>query len=366
MLAQQAGVTRHLVFPFEADIPFLQWMIVPYLSSGIFFCLVFFSVNSVDELRMLSQRLLLATVLASMVFVLYPLQFSWPRPEINSSFCSSLFTLLSLVDQPYNQLPSLHVCFCLIFWHALRASIASGLIRFVLAVWLTLTGAATVFVYQHHLMDVLSGIVLGLVCVRLIQPGRTEPNVAFYYLLAACMLLVFGVFGLHSLLCLYLAGSLALVSLAYYRQNRHFLYKKNGRYPIWIWLLYAPYLFGYKLTWHAVVWKEKRQPVIKRLTNSLWLGRRLSNNEVIELPVNCSVIDLANELTETPALRQAAYYYFPLLDLVTPPSDCIHEISAIIADEIASGKVVYLHCAMGYSRCIWLANSYMAASKKRT
>jgi hypothetical protein len=340
-------------------------MIVPYLSSGFFFCLVFFSVNNIDELRTLSQRLLLATVLASMVFVLYPLQFSWPRPGIDSYFCSLLFKLLSLVDQPYNQFPSLHVCFCLIFWHTLRAFIVPGFTRFLLAMWLTLTAVATLFVYQHHLMDLLSGIALGLICLRLIQPGRTEPNVAFYYLVAACMLLALGVFGWHSLLCLYLSSSLALVSLAYFQQNRHFLHKHHGRYPIWIWLLYAPYLLGYKLTWHAVAWREKRQPVIKRFTDNLWLGRRLSDSEARLLPGNCCVIDLANELTETPTLRQQNYWHFPLLDLIAPPRASIHEICMLIATEIAAGKIVYLHCAMGYSRCILVANSYMAKADNK-
>src|ERR1035437_11092281 len=66
-LAQQQAITRHVALPFETQIPFLQWMIVPYLSSGLFFCLSFAWVRSVDQLSVLSQRLLLATVLASLV-----------------------------------------------------------------------------------------------------------------------------------------------------------------------------------------------------------------------------------------------------------------------------------------------------------
>lgn len=359
-LAQQQGIVRHAALAFEADIPFFQWMILPYLSSGLFFCLAFFLVKSRDELRVLSQRLLLATVVAAFIFVLYPLQFSWPRPAVTSASCAYLYDYLALMDKPYNQLPSLHVAYCVLFWYGLREHISSAPLRMALAIWLALTAVSTLFTYQHHVLDVIAGALLAWLCMALIKPKKTEPQVAFYYLIFASLFLIIGVIALHSLLALYIACSLLLVSLAYYRRDRHFLHKEKGGYPWWIWLLYAPYLIAYQMTWHAVTWRERRKPVIIRLTEQLWVGRRLSNAEAAQLPPACSIIDLANELSESPVLRTPANRHVPLLDLLTPPSEAVSEILQYLHEEIAAGKTVYLHCAMGYSRCILLAKLYMS------
>ncbi|MDP1976721.1 phosphatase PAP2 family protein [Undibacterium sp.] len=360
MLAQEQGVVRHAALAFEAGIPFLQWMILPYLSSGLFFCLTFFMVSSQDQLRLLSQRLLLATIIAAFIFVLYPLQFSWPRPAISSAWYAYLYDFLALMDKPYNQLPSLHVAYCLLFWSALREHVRPAALRITLAAWLLLTAASTVFTYQHHMLDVLGGGLLGLFCLIFIKPKRAEPHVAFYYLLFASIFFIIGVIAARSWLALYITSSLLLVSLAYHRNDVHFLNKKQGQYPWWIWLMYAPYLLGYQLTWLAVVWRERHKPVIIKLTEQLWVGRRLSSREAKQLPQDCSIIDLANELSETPALRKHAYKHFPLLDLLKPGKPVSNEILQHMRQQIDSGKTVYLHCAMGYSRCILLAKLYMS------
>ncbi|MFZ6769035.1 phosphatase PAP2 family protein [Undibacterium sp. Di26W] len=360
LLAQQQGIVRHAALPFEASIPFLQWMILPYLSSGIFFCLVFFMVKTQDELRVISQRLLLATVVAAILFVIYPLQFSWPRPVIESTWCAYLYASLTLMDKPYNQLPSLHVCYCILFWQALHPHIRSRPGRIALAAWLTLTAISTVFTFQHHVLDLVGGVLLAFFCIIMITPKKSEPHVAFYYLVAACALLSTGVLAWHNPLALYMTGSLLLISLAYFRRDRNFLHKHDGRHPWWIWLLYAPYLLGYRLTWHAVVWRERHKPVVIKLTEQLWVGRRLSDREARLLPSDCSIIDLANELSETTALRTHAYQYFPLMDLLTPAPDTVREVLQHMRAEMDAGKIVYLHCAMGYSRCILLAKLYMS------
>jgi len=100
--------------------------------------------------------------------------------------------------------------------------------------------------------------------------------------------------------------------------------------------------------------------VIIKLTEQLLVGRRLSAREARQLPPDCSIIDLANELSETPALRKHDYWHYPLLDLTTPTSVAMNEILQRLREEIAAGKTVYLHCAMGYSRCILLAKLYMS------
>ena len=363
-LAHQQKIMRHVAFSFESNIPFLPWMIVPYLSSGIFFCMSFFWVRNIDQLRVLSHRLLMATVLAGIIFILYPLQFSGFKPSIASPVYAALFGFLSLVDKPYNQLPSLHVAFCLIFWQSLHPLLQSRFTKIALAAWLMLTAVATVFTYQHHVLDIFAGFCLGLLCIGLIKPGRTEPNVAFYYLIAAALVFLVGVLAWQSILAVYVTLSFMLVSYSYYQRNPYFLHKKKGLHPWWVWLLYAPYLMGYWLTWYAVRWREKSKPSINNIKENLWIGRRLSHSEVQQLPPNCTVIDLANELSETAALRSHRYFYFPLLDLIEPPAATVDEIITTLIKEIAAGKTVYLHCAMGYGRSLLIANTYLEKIKQ--
>ncbi|MET3133396.1 membrane-associated phospholipid phosphatase [Oxalobacteraceae bacterium GrIS 1.11] len=356
-LAQQGHVSRHLVFDVERATPFLPWMIIPYLSSGLFFVLAFAWVRGADAVRVLSQRLLLATVAATAVFVLYPLQFSAPRPAVASAWLAPLFAYLSVFDRPYNQLPSLHVAFCVIFWCSLRDLPAHFLARCALLAWLALVALATLFTYQHQLIDVAGGLLLGAATVVLLRPGRRQAQVAFYYLMAAAIVLLAGVLVLHYWALLYPVACLLLVSLAYHRGERHFLRKKDGRHPFRIWLLYGPYLAAYSLLWHGV--RARGQAPFAQWAPQLWVGRRLTVAEAAQLPENCVVFDLAGELSETPCLRGQRYRHFPLLDLQVLPAALVAQIVAAMAEEMAAGRVLYLHCAMGYSRSIFIAKCYM-------
>lgn len=359
LLAERSDITRNVALPFESALPFVPWMIIPYLSSGIFFAASFAWVRTADDLRVLSQRLLLATVVATLAFAIYPLQFSMARPAVGNPLFAALFEFLSAVDRPYNQLPSLHVAFCFIFWRALQRSVVPALARILLTAWLALVAIATVFTYQHQFLDVVAGLMLGLAATLLVRRGRTQANVALYYLLAAGITLLVGVLALRSMLAMYLAVSLLLVSLAYARPDRCFLHKRQGRYPLWIWLLYAPYLLGYRLTWSCVRWRERRRPPFIEISERLWIGRRLTAAEAEQLPSQPVVIDLANELSETPALRSGDYHYFPLLDLRLPDAAMTDEIVGLLLRKIGEGRTVYLHCAMGYSRCTLIAKHYM-------
>lgn len=360
LLAQRQGIARDIALPFETSIPFLPWMILPYMSSGLLFCLMFFVVRTQNQLRIASQRMLLATVVASLIFVIYPIQFSWPRPAIDTAWCAALFAALELMDKPYNQLPSLHVAYCILFWQTMHLRLSSGWSRILLAIWLLLTAISTLFTYQHHVLDIAGGAALAMFCSWMIALKVSEAQVVFYYLMMAGILLIVGVLSWHSWLAFYLVCSLLLVAVAYRRHDSNFLHKARGQHPWWIWLLYAPYLLGYRLTWLAVTWRERHKPVIVQLTPQLWVGRRLSNTEALKLPHDCSIIDLANELSETPVLRSHSYRHFPLLDLRTPTPDAVQAILKYLRIEVAAGKTVYLHCAMGYSRCILLAKLFMS------
>jgi membrane-associated phospholipid phosphatase/rhodanese-related sulfurtransferase len=359
-LAEKHHITRNAALVFDAYIPFLDWMIIPYLCSGFFFVWCFIRVVTRADLRVFSQRMLLATVIASLIFVFYPLRFSMPRPDIASPFMAKLFKLLSLYDRPYNQLPSLHIAYCLIFWKSLSACFKSRTSKLILAVALMLIAVSTLFTYQHHLLDIVAGAMLGSFVIAVIKLQQAQIHVAFYYAIIAAIVFIVGVAFYHSWIAAYLVASLLLVSHAYQHQNRHFLRKKRGRHSMITCLLYAPYLTGYWLTWQMVRYRERHQPIVKKFADNLWVGRRLSQNELKLLPENCFTIDLSPELSEIKYLSSQNYQHYPLLDLREPDIKAMSEIAETIQQEIQRNRNIYLHCAMGYHRCMAVATFTMA------
>jgi PAP2 superfamily len=354
-LAEKKQVTASVAIALDHSIPFLEWMILPYMCSSIFFIWSFFKVASPDNLRVLSQRMLLATVVAAMLFLFFPLQFSKTRPVVESPLFASLFGLLSKLDRPYNQLPSLHLAYCVIFWQSLSASFKTRWTKALLAGSLLLISVSTVFTYQHHLLDMPAGLALGAICIAVIRPHRAQIHVAFYYLIMAMIVFLLAVMLLQNWWAIYLVISLLLVAYAYQANHRHFLHKQSGQHSLWIWILYAPYLIGYRLTWYWVQHREKHHPAFRQYADQLWTGRRLNNQQMKRLPANCLVVDLSPELSELPALRTNDYRHFPLLDLINPETAVVNEISQYIHEQISAGRNVYLHCAMGYQRSIWIA-----------
>lgn len=350
LLAQQRGVTRSLALTLDGAIPFVPWMVVPYALSGLFFTLVFLVAPTAEALRVMSRRLLLATVAGCLVFVAVPARFSLVRPPVDDMLPAALFHWLDLVDQPYNQFPSLHVAYCLVFWLALRP-VCRPVLRPLLAACLLLVGASTVFTWQHHLLDVLGGLLLGAVAVLTVRPGATRRHtIAFNYTLMAGVLLLTGVGALGSPVAAYAAASLLLVAAAYHARRADFLRKHDGRHRLATWLLFWPYLIGYRLTWLLVRLRHRGRPAFTQHAPGLWIGRCLSGAEAARLPAGCHVIDLCCELPEAALLRRRDYHHFPLLDMQAPRRDQLRTILAAVAQLRAQGRPVYIHCAMGYSR----------------
>ncbi|WP_296948742.1 phosphatase PAP2 family protein [uncultured Massilia sp.] len=350
LLAHRQQVRRSLATALDAAIPFLPWAIVPYASSGLLFTLVFFLVRSNEALRTASRRLLLATVAGCLLFAALPARSSMARPADIGGWPAPLFAWLDLVDRPYNQCPSLHVAYCVIVWLAWKP-LCHGALRWLLAAWLMLVAASTVLTWQHHLVDVAGGLLLGLGAAWAVRPGATRRHgVSFYYGIAAGVLLLVGVAFLRSWVAACAAASLLLVALAYRRRHAGFLGKRAGRHPLSSWLLFWPYLAGYRLTWLLVRRRERGRAPFSRQAPGLWVGRRLDAREAALLPRGCHVVDLCGELPETAALRQARYHHFPLLDLQAPRPSQLRPVLATLARLEAEGHPVYLHCAMGYSR----------------
>ena len=151
-------------FGWERHIPFVPWMIVPYLSIDLFFAVSFFLCRDRAQLRTHAARIGLAIAVSAAVFLLFPLRYGWPRPAVGG-FLGILFAPLNAMDLPYNLCPSLHISLRTILWRVYDGRLRRHLgWRLACGGWFFLIGVSTLLVYQHHVIDLLGGYVVGLFC----------------------------------------------------------------------------------------------------------------------------------------------------------------------------------------------------------
>ena len=75
-----------LVFDWEAHMPFWAWTIVPYWSIDLLYGFSLLLPNSRHELKQHALRLLSAQVIAVSCFLVWPLRFTFERPELDGVF----------------------------------------------------------------------------------------------------------------------------------------------------------------------------------------------------------------------------------------------------------------------------------------
>ena len=155
-------------FPAELAIPFVPAMTLFYMSIYLLFWMAPFVLRTRREFRALVITLAIAIFCGGIGFLLFPadLAFAPPREE-DLGIWAALFHFADKLNLTYNLLPSLHVAFaviCVAIFSA-RAPLAG---KVLLWFWAAMVAASTVLLHQHHLLDVATGWLLALVCVRLI------------------------------------------------------------------------------------------------------------------------------------------------------------------------------------------------------
>ena len=163
---------RTWYYSWESIIPFVPLMIIPYMSINLFFVCGPFLCRNQNELRVLSQRIAFAILVAGACFLLIPLRFSGVRPQ-PGDWTGVIFRFLHICDQPYNLLPSLHIVFRTILAD-FYARHTNGVTRLASHVWFILIGFSTLLTYQHHLVDIVGGFVLAAICFYLFRYEKEQ------------------------------------------------------------------------------------------------------------------------------------------------------------------------------------------------
>jgi len=360
-----------IVFDWERAMPFWAWTIVPYWSIDLFYGISLFVCRDRRELDTQALRLLSAQVVAISCFLLFPLHFSFTRPETGGVF-GWLFDVLLGFDKPFNQAPSLHIVLLIVLWVRFAQHLG-GAWRWLLHVWFALIGVSVLTTYQHHFIDLPTGVLAGWLCVwlwpeRTVAPWRhaalaRDPQrwkLALIYLVGAgaCAYAAIALGGV-GLWLLWPALSLLLVALNYAVLGAAGFQKRDdGRLSTAALWLYAPYLLG---AWLNSRWWTRNAPQPVWVIDEVWLGRVPGRGE---RDGYARVVDVSAELP----LRswRSGDVVRPMLDLVAPDAGQLRAVADDIEASRRNGEVLVC-CALGYSRsaaavAAWLLHSGRAAT----
>ena len=119
-----------------------------------------------NSLKLLMKRAIFLTVVSTFIFVIFPMKFYFPKPEIANPIFKILFHILGLLDSNFNQCPSLHVSFAFLSVAVYCREIKSKFLKVFLCLWGFLLAISILFVYQHHFIDFVGGtLIFFITCI---------------------------------------------------------------------------------------------------------------------------------------------------------------------------------------------------------
>jgi membrane-associated phospholipid phosphatase len=343
-----------VVFEWERVIPFLAWTIVPYWAIDVLYGISPFLCSSRAELDRHALRLLTAQLVSVSGFLLFPLQFSFTRPDVDGLF-GAMFAVLRAFDKPFNQAPSLHISLLVILW-VLYADKVAPRWRLVVHAAFALIGVSVLTIWQHHFIDVPTGLAVGFICLWLWPADHPSPlsafaftrdalrrRIALRYALGATGLFVIAAIGGGACLWLCWASlALALVALIYAALDVHAFQKGEGRLSLAASALLAPYVAG---AWvNSRLW-TLRDAGAAHVVDGVWIGRVPTRAELGRAPR--AIVDCCAELP-APAQR-GRYAAIPVLDLVCAAPPTLRD-AAMAIERLRLHGPVLVCCALGYSR----------------
>ena len=145
----------------ELKIPFVPEFIWVYFSMYLLFLAPPLFLN-VAQLQALGKRLLIGTLLSSFAFLVIPSHLGFGRVIPEETFYQAIFSGLFVVDQPHNMVPSLHIVFSSLILFAFVNATAMQRSKIGWLLWLISIMASTLLVHQHHLTDIVSGLVVAI------------------------------------------------------------------------------------------------------------------------------------------------------------------------------------------------------------
>lgn len=169
LIASNRSSRFQFYFPWEKEIPLIEEFIFVYMSVFLFALLHLFVVPGQIMARAV-RPLLWSVTMAGIVFLAFPTEigYSWPPPAQNYHL---FFNFLATVDKPHNLFPSLHICLSFILGRLLFYK-ENNFARLLLIVWFISVCFSIIFVHQHHVLDIVGGLFLGIFCMKYFFSAR--------------------------------------------------------------------------------------------------------------------------------------------------------------------------------------------------
>jgi membrane-associated phospholipid phosphatase len=143
----------------ELKVPLIPEFLLVYLSLDLLFLIAPFVLRTRAEIRALTFALFGVTSVAGVCFLVLPAELAYPAAGVEG-FWSDLFALNRQIVLRYNLIPSLHVALSTATLAA-YGTCRGAWGRILLAVWGGLIGLSTLLTHQHHVVDVVTGLLLG-------------------------------------------------------------------------------------------------------------------------------------------------------------------------------------------------------------
>lgn len=160
-----------LVLAADNMIPFVKLFILPYVGWYAFIFLTMAYLCYKDrETYFITLTTYVLGLLASFI-TFYLFQTTVPRPEIaGNDILTKLILLIYNADKPYNCFPSIHVLTSYLMFKAImRSDIKNKLNLSVIGISSAFIIISTLFVKQHVILDVISGVIYADILFRVVE-----------------------------------------------------------------------------------------------------------------------------------------------------------------------------------------------------
>jgi len=349
-------------FQWEHAIPFVPFMILPYMSIDLFFVAAPFVLRTDGELKLFAKRVAVAIIVAGICFLLFPLRFAFPRLHAEG-WLGAIFDWFRALDAPYNLFPSLHAALCLLLVDVYARKLR-GVILIAAMAWFVLIGLSPLLTYQHHVIDIIGGFILAGYCFYCFHesfpmlPVVADHRIGWYYVAGAAALLMLALmlWPLGAFL-FWPVVAFGIVGTAYFGVGPVIFRKRKGQISWSARFVLGPCLFGQYL---SLLYYRRQGRAWNEITPRIWIGGKLGRyaaSQAMRSGVT-SVLDLTAEFSEAPPFREIDYRNIPILDLTTPTQTQLREMAEFIEHRSRHG-IVYVHCKIGYSRSAAAIAAYL-------
>ncbi len=155
----------------ELNIPLIPEFILLYLSFSILTLVpLFFFLQ--PQIILLAKRMALSIIVSGIFFLLIPTQLGYMR-TIEKGNYESWFSILYQIDYPHNLFPSLHITLSTITFFGLLPY-CTKTINYILSTWWILLCVSVIMVHQHHIADIVGGIIVASFVMMVIKDKNSS------------------------------------------------------------------------------------------------------------------------------------------------------------------------------------------------